>query len=170
LFREIALKLQKSGLIASGFVSKVGTGFLLVCMLITVVNIVLRYFGTGIAGSVELVEFAMVIIVFFSIGHIQAIKGNIAVKFLYNRLPEKWRSFLDLLSSIVTFLLYCLFVYAAVLQTAYIYKVKEISTVYGIPKYPFFGCMAFGLMVLCYILLGDFLVFLSNLLHKDHND
>lgn len=167
MLRDLAQRVEKASLTATGFLIKIGVCFLVLIMMVTVTDVVMRYFGGGLHGSIEIVEFSMVILIFFSIGYIQACKKNIVVDLLYEHLPVRWRATLDTITSLVCFLLYFLFAYAAVIQTSYIYKVGEVSATIEIPKYPFVAGMSLGLILLCLVLLGDFLTSLCKLLKKE---
>ena len=165
--KQFALKLDRALLAACGVFAKLGSLFLMVIMLVTVCDVVLRRFRSGVPGAVEIVEYAMALVAFLSIGYIQASKRNITTALLYDRLPAPCRAFIDVVGSLAVLALYGALTYATVLQTAYLFRVKETSSVLGIPKYPFVGATALGFGLLSAVLLADFLVVLAKLGSKD---
>jgi TRAP-type C4-dicarboxylate transport system permease small subunit len=74
MFNQLATKLDKGiGLLTKIF-STVGSVFLVFMMLILVAEVVMRALGSGVLGSYEIVELAMVPLVFLSLGNVQSRK------------------------------------------------------------------------------------------------
>jgi len=168
MLRDWAHRVEKASLKTTEFLIRVGICFLLFIMMVTITDVVMRYFGGGLHGSIELVEYSMVILIFFSMGYIQASKRNITVEIIYEKLPIRWQKILDLITSLVCFLLFLLFLYSSVLQTSSIYKSGQVSATLEIPKYPFVACMSLGVALLCLVLLGNVMSSLCKLIINEH--
>ncbi|WP_258360408.1 TRAP transporter small permease subunit [Moorella sulfitireducens] len=148
--------------------NNIGIIFLMVMMMVTVVDVTCRYFGKGVLGAYEIVEYTMVLTVFLCIGHAQAEKKNVSVEILYNKLGNRAQVVQELVNAVVAFFLMCIFVYAGILQTKTMYISKSTSGVLFIPNYPFVAVEVIGYVVLCLVLLGDFLVAVSRLLYRNY--
>ncbi|MEW6667156.1 MAG: TRAP transporter small permease [Thermodesulfobacteriota bacterium] len=139
----------------SRHVGMIGACAQIVMVMVIVVDVTIRLFGIGVPGSYEIVELAMIPLVFLVIARIQAEKKNIDMDLLYVRLPQGVRSVIDVLIDLVSLVLYCFFAYASVLQSFSNYKVHEASGVLLIPLYLFNIVAAFGFSLLCLVLLMD---------------
>ena len=77
-------------------VNVVGMAALDVLMLIMAVDAALRYiFSAPITGAMEIVEFALVTLVFTGMAYTALKKGHVRVDILYRRLQPKTRAVLD---------------------------------------------------------------------------
>jgi len=79
---------------------------ILMMMMITVVDVILRVFNVGITGAYDLVRACGVIAVAFALPYVTAVKGHIAIEFFYHKCDRKGRILLDIifrLSSIFIF-------------------------------------------------------------------
>lgn len=159
-------KVAKGARGISRVASSIGMGFLMIMMLITVADVVSRYFGLGLMGAYEIVEYTMVLTIFLCIGYTQSEKMNVAVEILFNRLSPRAQTVVEMLNAAVALVLFSLFVYAGINQTMNVYKVKSTSGVLFIPNYPFYAVEVVGYIILCLVLLGDFLMALGKLLNK----
>ena len=127
-------------------------GVLLALMFFTVCDVVLRYFfNSPFRGSLELTEYAMALIVFFSLAYCGWTGGHIAVDLL-----DKWldRPSLRYLPALMTLLGGILFaVVAWEMAVEAIAAIDQTSNMMRIPHFPFrmagaFGSAAFSLVML----------------------
>jgi TRAP-type C4-dicarboxylate transport system permease small subunit len=75
---------------------------ILVMIGVTVTDIILRIFKTGIKGAYDIVRIMGVISVSCSLPYLTAVKGHIAIEFLYQHLSKAGRIILDTLFRIVS--------------------------------------------------------------------
>lgn len=118
-------------------------GFLLVLMLFTDLDVILRYiFNNPFSGSVEFTEYMMALIVFLAIAYCGWTGGHISVD-LFDRVLN--RSSLRLLPALMSFTgaaLFAVIAWQATLET--ITTIDQFSNMLRWPHYPFRFTVAFG--------------------------
>lgn len=139
-----------------------------VTMLFMTADVVLRYvFKSPITGDIELVELAMVIMVFTSIPHTQVVKGHVAVDIITNFIPRKLN---DVFSVIVYLLSTVLMFLVCRANFAQVMKVKssmlETSTLH-IPMYPFYFIVSICLCVYTLCMVCDVIAAIMDLFSKN---
>ena len=139
----------------SKYAGIIGACALIVMVMVIVVDVTIRLFDIGVPGSYEIVEMAMVPLVFFVVARVQAEKKNIDMDLLYARFSKRGRAIIDLLVHLASFALFVFFTWASVLQAISNYRVHEASAVLMIPLYLFNVLAALGLGLLCLVLLAD---------------
>ncbi|ORC32770.1 hypothetical protein B4O97_15865 [Marispirochaeta aestuarii] len=70
-------------------------GAVLLMMGITVIDVLLRLFGTGITGAYDLVRACGVVAVACALPYLTAVKGHIAIEFFYHKCSRLGRLILD---------------------------------------------------------------------------
>ena len=70
-------------------------GAILLMMMITVVDVILRIFSIGITGAYDLVRACGVIAVACALPYVTAAKGHIAIEFFYHKCSLRGRLILD---------------------------------------------------------------------------
>jgi len=135
----------------------VGLVILALMTLLIVADVISRYlFNLPIIGSVEIIEFMMVILVAFGLAYTAVRKGHIGIGLVISRFPPRAQA---VINSITSF--FCLGVFATITWQAVLHaeslKLQEVaSEMQLIPDYPFLYALAFGSAILC-------LVFIYNL-------
>jgi TRAP-type C4-dicarboxylate transport system permease small subunit len=136
---------------ASGIV---GVAILLAMMMMTVVDVIMRYFfRRPIIGSVEISVSLMVCIVFLGIGWCALNDGHISVDIITGKLSKRGRAFLNSFDNIVTFLLALIIAWRSFLEAVSVKKMDVNSPLLGIPRYPFVFVTAFGFLLLFFAAL-----------------
>ena len=108
--------LEKGVFAVSKYVGIIGACAQIIMVMVIVVDVTIRLFGIGVPGSYEIVELAMVPLVFFVIAQVQARKKNIDMDLLYVCFSKRGRAVIDLLIHLVSLVLFVFFTYASVLQ------------------------------------------------------
>ncbi len=125
------------------FLALLSGGILLLLMLYTVTDVVLRYgFNRPFSGSLEFTEFSMSVIVFLAIAYTGWTRGHIAID-----LFEKWldRPALRYLPAVIAFTgaaLFAAIAWRATVETTA--TISQISNMLRWPHYPFRYTVAFG--------------------------
>lgn len=142
---------------ASGIV---GVVFLLAMMMMTVLDVILRYFfRRPIVGSVEISISLMVCVVFLGIAWCALNDGHISVDIITSKLSGRGRSILNGFDNLVTFLLAIVIAWRS-LDEALLVKMMDVtSPLLGIPRYPFVLVTAFGFLLLFF---ATALLFIKN--------
>lgn len=116
-------------------------------MLLTVVDVVLRYLGRPIPGSYELVSLCGAIVIGFAIPYTSLVRGHIFVEFLVDSMTKDRRAVVLTFTKILIFLLFVAF-------GVYLFKMGmgmaesgEVTQILEIPFYP----VAYGMGVCCFI-------------------
>ena len=136
-------------------------------MLLTAADVCLRYvFNSPIAGSFELVEYMMALIVPFSIVFCASEKSHINVDLILEHFSEGVRSFFIFLGNILSFCLFLLITWQTCIHIAEEYESQVTSAVLYIPVYPFIGALAAALAILSLLLLAELINYLSHIINK----
>lgn len=145
--------------------SLLGAVVLIGLMLLTVGDVILRYFfNAPILGSYELTEFLLVAMVFFAIPWATLKKANVRVDLLVGRLPSKVRAVFDSVSCFMSLFVTALFAWYTVPQAIYIWRLYTVSDMLEIPFYPFYFLVAFGFFVLFFVLVLNLIEFIKEAL------
>ena len=120
------------------------------------IDVVLRFFfNRSLRGIMEIEEFMLAILVFFSISFIQIKKEQISIDFLFSRLSQSTQLIVETVTSLLSLILFVLISRQTILYT--IQKIGDLSISLELPLSIFLGIAAFGLIILTIILLIDFL-------------
>jgi TRAP-type C4-dicarboxylate transport system permease small subunit len=131
-------------------------------MFLTFVDVLFRYvFNSPILGAPELIEFMMAIFVTFSVVYCAYKKSHINVDLVIVNFPVRVRKWLECITSFITLILFILIAWQAFMYLADEYGSGLTSPVLYIPVYPFIAAVAAGFVVICLVLLSEFLSNLS---------
>jgi TRAP-type C4-dicarboxylate transport system permease small subunit len=149
------------------FVQFVALWFLAVMMFLTFVDVLLRYvFNSPVPGATELIEFMMGIVVTFSVAYTAYKGAHIGVDLVIERLPGKVKITIGCITSFLTLILFALICWQTFLLIIEEYQSNIISAVLYIPTYPFVATVAVGFVVLCLVLLAEFLSRLGEIISE----
>ena len=148
----------------SMFLNRCAVGLLLLLTFLTLGDILLRKFlHRGILGTLELSEFLMTTIVFFSLAQGEILQRNVSFNLAMNRLPVRVRRRIHLLTRFVFACFFGLLAGAVFVYGRSLQAIGEVSPDLLIPKYPFVYITASGCAMLALVL---FLQFLSSLFER----
>ena len=122
-------------------------------MLVTCADVVLRWFGHPIKGSYDLVQIAGALTIACALPYTTAVKGHVAVEFLYLKLGRRGRWFVDalirlvLISFFVTLALRCVKYGQSLKRSGEVTMTLEIP-LYGVMYLIAFSCVVVSLVVL----------------------
>jgi TRAP-type C4-dicarboxylate transport system permease small subunit len=128
---------------------------IIIMMMLSTADVVLRLFGKPIPGAYELIGFIGTVVVSFAVGFTSMEKGHIAVELLYRKLPQRTQLAIETFTNIVSFLVFGLITYQAFIYALDMRKSGEVSPTLQMPIYPFIFGMSFGFGLLCLILIAD---------------
>lgn len=136
--------------------SYIGAGILFTMMLLTTLDVFFRYlFNSPILGGLELTEFMLVIVVFFSLPYTQCKKSHVSVDFIMNLLPKNIQSFSDLMNLCIAFALLLAISFMNCIRGFEVIKSHETSGILSIPVYPFIFVVALGSLAMGIEILRD---------------
>jgi TRAP-type C4-dicarboxylate transport system permease small subunit len=142
----------------------IGVVLIFLLMFLTVADVVLRkILNQGILGTLEVSEFMMVAIVYFSLAAGELKERNVNVDLLINRLSLKSQAIIDAVVKTFGFILYCLIAYAVFGYAALMKSSGEVSLDLLLPKYPLIYIVALALIPFSLVLLFRMFVAWQNL-------
>jgi len=133
-----------------------GARIVITClMLLIVTNVIMRFFGSPIRGTLEFVEFLTATVIGLALANCGAKGGHIFVTFLYERFGKAVRLINDIIIdlAVIGFLVLCsyrLFLYGSRMQ-----ELGQVSLTTMTPYYPFVYAIALGFLVYSLIVVGD---------------
>lgn len=116
-------------------------------MLLTVADVVLRFFNRPIVGTFEMVGLSGAIVIGFAVPITSWIRGHIFVDFVINGFPNKIRNTFNVVTRITSMILFVLIGWNLFVYAYSLYKSGEVSLTRQLPFYP----IAYGLGVCCFI-------------------
>jgi len=135
----------------------IGVSFLALVMLLIVLNIVMRFVQKPIPGTVELVSFMQVVLIFLAVAHTQVQKGHVAIDMLVERFPRRVQAALDGMTNFLGLCFFGLISWQTVIQAERLRVAGQESTTLNIPFYPFLWVVAVGSALLCLVFVIDLL-------------
>jgi len=158
-FTKAAHSLERIGNRISTVLNRVGTALILVMMLGTTTDVVLRYiFNRPIKGAFEITELLMLTVVALGLAYTQTRKGHVFVELVSRRFSPRGQAVNDAAVYLVS-LGICLLIAWRVVTAARVTQVTNMvaSPVVEVPIYPFYYLMGFGIAVLCLVYIIDIL-------------
>lgn len=166
-FLKVTGHLTKLNAPLIGAVKHIALWILAIMMFLTFVDVLLRYvFNSPVPGATELIEFMMGIVVTFSVAYTAYKKSHIGVDLVIERFPKKTKKLLACCASFIALGLFVLICWQTILLIFEDYHSNLTSAVLYLPVYPFTAAVAFGLVVLCFVLLVEFLSLLGEVVSE----
>jgi TRAP-type C4-dicarboxylate transport system permease small subunit len=150
-------KLLRATFRISKATNSVGGLILVLMMLLTVVDVILRYLGKPITGTFELMSFAGALVVGFAIAQTSLERAHVNVDLLTHALPPRQRDVVLVLTKFAGIGIFLLLAWALFLKGNDLYTTHEVSPTLHVPFYPVAYGLSFGSLVECLVLLSDIL-------------
>ena len=131
----------------SGILKIIGAVAITAMMLLTVVDVIGRFFKYPIFGSVELVGFLATVIVAAALPYTYKVEGHVGVEILVRLLSKKTQLIIDLFTRTISLVLFCLVTWQMFLYAKDIHDTGEVSMNLEFPIYYIIYLLAFGLLV-----------------------
>lgn len=116
-------------------------------MLVTLTDVVMRYLGRPVFGSMELVCFTSAVVIGFAIPYTSWTKGHIMVDFLLEMLSPGAVRIFQMVTRIMGIALFLFAGYNFIVYSFDLMKSGEVSPGFRIPYYP----ITFGLAFSCFL-------------------
>lgn len=124
-----------------------------VMMLLTCLDVVLRLFRHPIPGTYEMVGFTGAILISFSLAHTSLRRGHIAVDFFVSKFSPKIQRLIDRVNSVICAVLFGLIARQSVIYALETKNAGEVSMTLQMPIYPFIFGIAIGCGILSIVLV-----------------
>ena len=142
----------------SQYMSKVASVALFLMMLLTTTDVVGRkLFSHSVSGAVELTEFMLVILIFFSLAWTEAKNGHVRVDLVMGQFSNRTRAVVDMVTQLAGSMLCALITWSTLIYAERMKASGEVSQDLWIPIYPFVYVVAVGCGIYALVLLVKFL-------------
>ncbi|MBW2610127.1 MAG: TRAP transporter small permease [Deltaproteobacteria bacterium] len=128
---------------------------IVVMMLLTCMDVVLRYLRRPIPGTYELVCFLSAVAVAFAMAHTSVERGHVAVSLVVRLLPERVQGIVESITALLGVILFGLISWQSVLYANDFCVNREVSLTLQLPFYPFVYGIGFAAAAVCVVLLVD---------------
>lgn len=139
---------------------------ILVIMLLTVVDVSLRKFGSGIEGYIELNGLMMVVIAFFSFGYCWYRDGHIRIDLFLDRISHRAQLAIRAFGALSGLVFFGAMVWKGIGFAFDAYRKSEVSSDLLIPLFPVKFLLVIGASIFCFQLLIAFAIFVSHVRKK----
>jgi TRAP-type C4-dicarboxylate transport system permease small subunit len=139
----------------SGWMNNLAGFVLFFMMMLTVVDVVLRFFGTAIVGTYELVAVAGAIVIGFAVPATSLDRAHVYVDFLIEGRSRAVRNGFFIATRILGIALFGLLSYRLCLKGFHLYKSGEVSLTLHIPYFPAAFGLAFCFFIQFFALISD---------------
>lgn len=151
----------------SRLLNLVGVIVLPIMMLLTVGDVFGRYtLNRPIPGTLELVQFMLLIVVFLGLAYTASDKGHVSIDFVTQRLPPRTQDFIASIVYLVSTAIFIIMTWAGIVRVSEIVSSGGESVVLSLSIFPFALFIVFGSVMLTLVLFTDFLLHLYRALKK----
>jgi len=133
----------------------VAGGAIVLMMLLTCADVVLRFFRMPIPGTYELVCFLGAVAVAFAMAHTSNEKGHVAVSLVVRLLPNRVQGVVEVLTNAFVLILFILIAWRSALYADTLRASGEVSLTLKMPFYPFVYGIAFSAAAVCLVKITD---------------
>jgi TRAP-type C4-dicarboxylate transport system permease small subunit len=137
-----------------------------IMMVLTCSDVILRLFGHPILGTYEMIGFSGSVVISFALAYTSLERGHIAVELLVDRLPQRLQFFMNSVNSIIGVALFGIITWQSFVYAADLRKSGEVSLTLQFPTYPFVYGISAGCCLLCLVLLVDAIRSIGKLMDK----
>ncbi len=128
---------------------------IIVMMLLTCADVLLRLFGHPILGTYEMIGFSGAVVISFALAYTSLEHGHIAVELLVDSLPKRLQAFINGVNDLIGMALFSLIAWQSFVYAGDLRGSGEVSLTLQIPTYPFVYGISLGCALLCLVLLVD---------------
>jgi TRAP-type C4-dicarboxylate transport system permease small subunit len=130
-----------------------GTALVLI-MLLTTCDVVLRYLGHPILGSYDLVSFGAAFVIGFALPRTSWERMHITVDILVEKIPQH-RFIVDIVTRAMALALFVLIGWNLILLGTGFFETGEETLTLGIPLFPIAYALGLCAILQCFSLIGD---------------
>jgi TRAP-type C4-dicarboxylate transport system permease small subunit len=131
--------------------------FVIVMMLITMADVVMRsFFNSPLEGAYEITEFMMAGVVFLGLAYMQREKGHLAIEIFTERMPPWARSVVRMFGYLVALMLFSAIAYETTELAYEAWDIQDYTMgAARLPLWPVKSAIAFGSILFCIRLVVD---------------
>jgi len=137
--------LEKASLLISRRIGNIGMVVFMALALLMGADVILRrLFNSPLSFSFELIELMLVIVFLFSLTYCTRVQRHVSIDLFVSRFPPGVRRATDLVTDIITMILFGLACWRIIIQGIHIWELQQTTLLLKIPFYPFLFIAAFG--------------------------
>jgi TRAP-type C4-dicarboxylate transport system permease small subunit len=156
--------------IITEYLSRVAGGLagalLTVMMFLTALDVFLRYIDKAIIGTLEIIQFMLVVVASFGFAYCAFVQGHVNIELLISRLPRRVQAVFNVIARAAFLFLSVLIVWKISARVFYEYEVMSSSTILHIPLFPCMILEAIGFAFLSVILINQLIDYLYEAVKK----
>jgi len=150
---------------------KISMILIFLMMIITVIDVGGRYFfNHPIHGVFELTRFGLGAIVCTALGWSQINRVHIAINILVSRLPLVWQNIIETFNFFVALVTFIIVSWQMFVYTMRLYNAAQVTSVLGVPIYPFVLLSSVGVVLFTLVLFWDFIKSVNKLFSRGVED
>jgi TRAP-type C4-dicarboxylate transport system permease small subunit len=131
----------------------VGAGVLMIMMVLTVVNVLVRPVFRSILGVPEMVSYGFVVVVCFGLAYTAVMRGHVSVELVVSRFPPRVQAVIESIIYLLSIGVFAVIAWQSAVHGWEQWLVGEYAPVLKFPIMPFRYILVFGVAVLCLALL-----------------
>ena len=139
---------------------------IIVMMMLTCADVVLRFLRRPIPGTYELVCFLGAVSVAFAMAHTTIEKGHVSVSFVVGLFPKKIQHIIECVTTSFGLCFFALVTWQSVVYANDLRLSNEVSLTLELPFYPFVYGIGFSAGIVCLILFCDLIDLLMKIFDK----
>jgi TRAP-type C4-dicarboxylate transport system permease small subunit len=144
----------------------VGGVLLTIMMLLTVVDVILRYLGRPITGTFELMSFAGALVTGLALAQTSLDGAHVNVDMLFQAISARNRAILEIFNRLIGIGIFLLLAWALFVKGNDLYQTGEVSLTLQVPYYPVAYGLSFCCLVECLVLASAVLQVISGGEHE----
>lgn len=141
-------------------------GAMVLMMLLSVVNMILRAFSRPFGGITEVVGWLAALTVALALGYTQMERGHVSIDLLMSRFSPRARALVDSLTSFISMFLSVMAARQLIIHAGRLWERGSVSETLHISFFPFVYAVAFGFLCLALALLVDGIKYLFEAVKK----
>ncbi len=133
----------------------VSGGVLVVMVLVTLCDVILRNFGHPITGSMEIIQYGGAIVFGFSVPYATFLKAQVQVDLVLEKLKPKTQKTMTIVTRLLGIFLFLFVCYNFYLYGVDVKRTGELSPSFKIPYYPIVFALSFSFFFQSMTILYD---------------
>ena len=128
---------------------------IVVMMMLSCIDVSLRYFRMGVPGTFELVCLLGSVAAAFAMAHTMVEGGHVAVSLIVRYFPERVQGVIASVTDSFGIIFFLIVTWQSVVYGNELRVASEVSLALKVPLYPFVYGIAFGAAAITFVLLGS---------------
>ncbi len=116
-----------------------------------------KIFRFPLPGSLEIISLAQIVAILGTVAFTQRKGDHVRVEIVVDHLPQRWRSCLNTLTSVILLVLFCIIGWQGLKYAQNLRHMREVSGTIAIPLYPFALWITVSCVPMCLVLVWNIL-------------